>query len=201
MLKQSFVESFIEDYNLIEQEAHNVRREYYEITGEDSAKHADKFKGIYYKELNELHFEGYEYWSFGGRQHHILELPVSYLYDPNWKNNLKKELQEKKEKEELEKKEKEERQKIEKEKDELEQFKKLRKKYSNDWSVEIKYDLIQYLTSLYKGKPVTRELRASMRDSIDHFIKNRISCGLNLPGTVNFEFDPNTHEFKLDFPY
>lgn len=198
MLEQSFVESFIENFSKIEEEAHDIRREYYKITKEDSAKYADEFKGI---RGWDLYFEGDEYWSYGGHQHYILELPVSYLYDPNWQENLKKELQEEKEKKELEEKERQKRQKIEEEMKERELLKKLHEKYLNDWSVEIRYELVQYLTSLYKGKPVTAELKASMRASIDNFIKDRINCGLNLPGTVYFEFDPESREFKLDFPY
>jgi hypothetical protein len=54
------------------------------------------YGGCYVSSINEttIEYEGHEYWSYGGHEHHTFELPSRYLYEV-WKDEVTAELKQK----------------------------------------------------------------------------------------------------------
>lgn len=77
-------------------------------------------------------FEGDEYWRYGGHEHHSLDLPTRFVFDAEYREELKKEYEDGIKKAEADKKRLEMNKKRAKAAKERRQYEKLKKKFESD---------------------------------------------------------------------
>jgi hypothetical protein len=124
MITEKFINEFLQLQKIIEERAEEVRERYLKLTSDNDARHS-MFKCI---EDGNIHYDGEEFWGYGGYEFHTLDLPIHYLWDNSWIYDLE---QKNKEKEEKLKQGKENKKREEEEK-ELAELKRLKEKYKDE---------------------------------------------------------------------
>jgi hypothetical protein len=87
-MTQKLLDLYINLRGTIEQEANSIIQIYQKIRKEILDESP---KNLYFENIdgNTLRYTGTDYWAFGGFENNELNLPLSYLNDPNWEIGIR----------------------------------------------------------------------------------------------------------------
>lgn len=91
-MKEQDFNTFVNLLEEIKDAAIDILDRYMDIQHEITGEPPNEFLRFHSADADQLHFEGDEYWRYGGHEHYSLDLPTYYLY-ADWEPEVREKFQ------------------------------------------------------------------------------------------------------------